>query len=89
MDTLHHRRLNTPQAAEFLGLAAATLERDRVTGRLGIPYLKLGRRVLYDRSDLEAWLDRRRRAHTSDAGNDLDMNVNELPVRFGNRPHHG
>lgn len=66
-----NRRLTTAQAADFLGLSKATLEKDRVVGRLEIPFLKLGRRVLYDVSDLEAWMARHRRAHTSDDGSAL------------------
>ena len=60
------RILSTKQASEFLGLATSTLEKDRITGRLGIPFLKLGRRVAYDLRDLEAWIDRHRRTSTSE-----------------------
>lgn len=66
-----NRRLTTAQAAAFLALARATLEKDRVVGRLEIPFLKLGRRVVYDVSDLESWMARHRRAHTSDDGSAL------------------
>ncbi len=69
MSTAPIRRLNTPQAARHLGLAPATLEKDRVTGLLGIPYLKLGRRVVYDIGDLDMWVSGKRRLHTSDDSN--------------------
>jgi len=48
---------NPVGAAEFLGIASPTLEKDRRTGHLGVPYVKAGRRVLYKLSDLNAWLD--------------------------------
>ncbi|MEM7442899.1 MAG: helix-turn-helix domain-containing protein [Pseudomonadota bacterium] len=68
MDRPIARRVNTEKAAQYVNLAKATLEKDRVTGRLGIPFAKLGRRVIYDLNDLDAWVDRRRRRHTSDDG---------------------
>jgi len=62
------RKLRAPEAAEYLGLSASTLAKMRLRGD-GPPFLKAGRRiVLYDRSDLEAWLDTRRRHSTSDPG---------------------
>lgn len=51
--------LTTGEAAEYLRLAPVTLECDRSTRRLGIPFRKLGRRVLYHRADLDAWLQKR------------------------------
>ena len=63
-----HRRLRTPAAAEYLGLAESSLEKDRVTGALGIPFIKAGKAVVYDTADLDAWLAARRRTSTSDTG---------------------
>jgi len=78
------RRLNTPQAARYLGLAPSTLEKDRVTGLLGIPHFKLGWRVVYDIEDLDAWLARRRRLHTSDDQGSADHGSGQpRPVRIG------
>lgn len=34
----------------------------------GPPFLKIGRRVLYDWSDVRAWLDSQKRRSTSDMG---------------------
>jgi predicted DNA-binding transcriptional regulator AlpA len=64
--TEHHRKLNSPETAEYLGISVSTLSKRRVFGD-GPKYLKLGRRVVYDTRDLEAWLDTRRRASTSNA----------------------
>ncbi|MEM7482793.1 MAG: helix-turn-helix domain-containing protein [Acidobacteriota bacterium] len=52
-------------AAEYLGLAPATLETMRSRGG-GPPFVKLGRRVVYHREDLDAWMDERTRADTSE-----------------------
>lgn len=59
--------LSTPAAAEYLGLSPATLETMRSRGG-GPPFVKLGRRVVYQREDLDAWLDERKRRSTSDPG---------------------
>ena len=59
--------MNTPQAAAYLNLAPSTLEKDRVFGRLRIPYIKLGsKRVAYERRDLDQWKQARKRCSTSE-----------------------
>jgi len=50
------RLLNTAETAEFLGLGKSTLEQDRLYGRLGIPYVRMGRSIRYRREDLEAYI---------------------------------
>jgi len=40
--TEHHRKLNSPEAAEYLGISVSTLSKRRVDGD-GPQYLKLGR----------------------------------------------
>lgn len=62
---------NQDQAAAYLGLSPRTLECWRLTGA-GPVYIKVGRRVRYRRSDLEAWLDARLRTSTSDPGGSVD-----------------
>ena len=52
-------------AATYLGLATQTLAKLRWNGD-SPPYFKVGRRVLYDREELDAWLNERRRRSTSD-----------------------
>lgn len=61
--------LTTEQAAEYLGLAPKTLEKNRVVGG-GPPFRKHGRRVLYRREDLDAWSESQLRRSTSDPGPD-------------------
>jgi predicted DNA-binding transcriptional regulator AlpA len=63
----YRKLINTPETAEYLGISVSTLSKLRVFGG-GPKYLKLGRRVVYDTRDLEAWLDAHRRASTSDEG---------------------
>ena len=50
--------LSTPAAAKYLGISQSLLKRDRRTGRLGIPYARLGDRIVYITADLLAWLGR-------------------------------
>lgn len=59
------RYLRTPEAARFLGLSGRTLEKHRTYGT-GPKYSKLGGRVVYAVSDLQAWVDRGAKASTSD-----------------------
>jgi excisionase family DNA binding protein len=57
--TVTDRKLDTREAAEYVGLSPATLVTDRCTRRMKIPHLKLGKRVLYRQSDLDAWIESR------------------------------
>jgi len=51
--------LTTEQAARYLGVSKAFLERDRWAGAQ-IPFVRVGRRaVRYRRSDLDAFLETR------------------------------
>jgi len=59
--------LNRREAAEYLGLSASTLAKRAMTGDSPV-MRKLGRRVVYLRSDLDAWLDAHQRLSTSDTG---------------------
>lgn len=47
-------------AANLLSSSGASLEKDRATGHMGVPYVKAGRRVFYRLSDLDAWLNANR-----------------------------
>jgi predicted DNA-binding transcriptional regulator AlpA len=65
MSDLPHRRLRTPGAADYLGWAESTLEKKRVTGD-GPTFIRLGRMVVYDTRDLDAYLAARRTRSTSE-----------------------
>lgn len=59
------RTLREADAAEYLGVAVSTLRQGRMNGpREGRmptpPFVRLGRRVLYLRDDLDHWLDSHR-----------------------------
>jgi len=56
--------LTREQAAEYLGLKPQTLSTWAVTGRYGLPYLKIGKLVRYRLADLDAFLERRTVTHT-------------------------
>ena len=53
--------LDEKQAAEYLTVSPGTLSVWRSTGRYSLPFVKVGRRVRYRLSDLDAWLEARSR----------------------------
>ena len=65
-------RLRTAAAAAYIGSTKSTLEKMRVSGD-GPPFMKLGRVVVYDTSDIDSWLASRRRRSTSDQGLEASM----------------
>jgi excisionase family DNA binding protein len=48
--------LRTAETAAILGIGKSTLDQDRLYGRLGLPFVRLGRSIRYRRSDVEAYL---------------------------------
>lgn len=52
------RWLSPQQAAEYLGVHKSFLDKDRVTRLHGVPFTRLGRRILYDVRALDAFLER-------------------------------
>lgn len=66
MPHINSQSLTTPlavgskTAASLLDSTDASLEKDRATGHMGVPYVKAGRRVVYRLSDLDAWLSANR-----------------------------
>lgn len=60
--------LNTREAAAYLHVSKAFLERDRWAGAR-IPFVRVGSRtVRYRRVDLDAYIEKRMRRSTSDCG---------------------
>jgi len=57
-------KVRTKGASDYTGLAESTLEKLRLTGE-GPAYMKVGKVVVYDPSDLDEWLSRHRRTSTS------------------------
>lgn len=61
------RYLTTPEAGRFVGLSGRTLEKHRTYGT-GPRYSKLGGRVVYSLTDLQAWVELGAKESTSDPG---------------------
>jgi predicted site-specific integrase-resolvase len=53
------RLLNTEQVAEILGVEPATLGYWRCTGRYRLPYVKVGRLVMYRPEDINEFIESR------------------------------
>ena len=58
-------KLRTREAAAYLGVSASFLEKLRVTGG-GCVYAKIGRVVIYSKSDLDSYAESRKRCSTSE-----------------------
>lgn len=64
-----HSWLTRKEAASYLRLGESTLAKLFVSGN-GPIAIKIGKSVRYARSDLDAWMGRRRRQSTSDIGHE-------------------
>jgi hypothetical protein len=53
--------LSGERAGALIDVTAGTLSVWRSTGRYSIPFIKIGRKVRYRKSDLLAWLESRTR----------------------------
>lgn len=56
--------LNSIEAAQYLRISKSSLDKSRVYGNFAIPYTKIGRRVVYRRADLDAYMDKNSRTNT-------------------------
>jgi predicted DNA-binding transcriptional regulator AlpA len=65
LSRVQNRYLRTRDAGLYLGLSGRTLEKHRTSGT-GPRYRKIGGRVIYAVSDLEAWADQGARTSTTD-----------------------
>ena len=59
--------LSEKEVARIISMSASFLQHDRQRGG-GIPFLKIGTSVRYRKSDIDAYLARKARLHTSDQG---------------------
>lgn len=59
--------LDDKAAAAILDVTPGTLGVWRSTGRYGIPFIKVGRKVRYRLADLQAWLESRTRENGATA----------------------
>lgn len=60
-------RLPVKEAAAYVPVSKSMLDKLRVAGG-GPPFVKIGKRVLYDTRDLDQWLDGLKRTSTVDTG---------------------
>lgn len=67
--------LTTKEAARFLGVSDAFLERDRWAGAR-IPFVRIGSRaVRYQQAELDAYIQQQRRRSTSETGSEPTSHV--------------
>jgi len=59
--------LKTRDAAPVLGLSKSNLEKDRLTGNLKIPYIRIGNSIRYDLKDLETYKEARKHNRVQEA----------------------
>ncbi len=67
MNSQEPENLTPRDAARYIGLAPATCAKMRCCSNDGPRFMRLGRKILYARSDLDTWLAARRASSTSDA----------------------
>ena len=65
--TLARELLDEKEAAAHIEVKEGTLSVWRCTGRYNLPFIKIGRKVRYRRSDLDAWLVSRTRINGATA----------------------
>jgi len=61
--------VDSKTAANLLNSTNSSLEKDRATGHMGVPYVKAGRRVIYRLADLDEWLTTNRIVPSSEGAN--------------------
>ena len=65
MQDFRTERMNSAEAASYLGVTEGTLRNWRYEGTQSLPYRKVGRLVYYTKSDLDKWLDGNTRTNTA------------------------
>ncbi|QDF75936.1 MULTISPECIES: helix-turn-helix domain-containing protein [Shewanella] len=58
-------RLSNKEAANYLGVKPETMDVWRSTSRYSIPFCKIGRKVFYRKSDLDAFIESRTQTKTA------------------------
>lgn len=52
--------LDQKTAATYLGTTVASMNSMRAQNKLSIPFVRFGRRIKYQRADLDAWIEQNR-----------------------------
>ncbi len=55
---MEKRLVGVDEAAAYVGMNPGTVRNEISQGTLPFPYIKNGRRVLFDLRDLDKWIDR-------------------------------
>jgi excisionase family DNA binding protein len=66
MSTVTRDLLSRREAAAYIGVAEQTLAIWASTGRYHLPYIRVGRKAMYRREDLDAWLESRTATSTGE-----------------------
>lgn len=69
------KNIRVKEAASYVGLSKSSLDKLRCFGG-GPRFFKLGRAVIYDVADLDAWVSERSRANTWQPANENVQTVN-------------
>jgi predicted DNA-binding transcriptional regulator AlpA len=56
LETSNRRLVDTKQLAQYTKTSKSFWDKDRMTGETGCRFYKIGRRVLYDLNEIDAWL---------------------------------
>ncbi|MQA46681.1 helix-turn-helix domain-containing protein [Klebsiella pneumoniae] len=65
VNSIPQKKLTRSEAADHLGVNPQTLANWAHTGKVKIPFHKVGRKVIYFKSDLDAYLESTRRTQTA------------------------
>lgn len=77
--------LSPHAASAYVGLAPATLAKIRCVSNDGPPFIRLGRKIVYRKSDLDDWLTQRRATSTCDADRRLPRRLADPMPSNSNR----
>lgn len=58
MSQIESKYLTVKEAAQYLKCSTHLLDQDRCKRKHGIPYLKWGKRILYVKEDLDAYMQK-------------------------------
>lgn len=60
MNEIKNQLLDQKTAATYLGTTVASMNSLRAQNKLSIPFVRFGRRIKYQRADLDAWIEQNR-----------------------------
>lgn len=64
-DIAIHKLFDPDYVADILGVSSGTLTVWRSTGRVNLPFVKVGRKVMYRPEDVQSFIEHRTMAHTA------------------------